>query len=503
MIIDKTNANKLNGIKMPKFKGHVKITLRNGKTGEIEKVQEGENLVTNAISDIFANNIMGGIDYSKMMPLYQKWFGGILLYEQAHTLNADNYYPSNDADNHVFAHAGDIAPSDISDDLTRGTPNTAIQVITENSIKLGWEWGSTQGNVPSGRVIRSLSLTHKDTGNVGLGSTSAAFQAFTPFEIISGSQMGAITTSLSGLNNVFTQYDDNHGLAFYIGTDGEYKAGKTKFSTTDISIQIKRLAYTKAGLFESTLPVETNMRKFTVSTSITFYMQPAYYFDYENKELWLFTNRTGLEGASNKYIQYTVIDCESEEETAHGTIESDTTNLAPIILDRTSVNTYNQPCFINIVKQGNYLYFPTTNMNISNWNWNNLASNSYNGFKKINITDTSDQEQVTFSALRYMITSGMTGGGLVIHDGNVTNGTTSYNCQYALPRYDGCESALLNEPENISSYVLPMGNNRASTPRYLIANKMVNTTLFNLDAPVQKTSSQSMQVEYTLTEVTS
>ena len=492
---DNFKGSYINGVRMPVLKGHVKVTLHNCVTKK-DEVWEGDNIVTNAVRDIFALNYLGGISYSKLLPLYQKWFGGILCYDTAHTLNADNYYPQ--STHGLVAHAGDVAPSTaaiIEEDLTRGAP-LHVDTTHDNSVTLTWEWGSEQGNGD----IASLSLTHKDVGNAGLGNNSSTFQAFSPFEIIS--DLPTITTSLNGEQNTFCQYDDNHGLAFYIGTDGEYKAGYTKFSTSNVTVYIKKLAFLKAGLYELVSGSNTHAEKFTVSTSVTFYRQPSYWFDYTNKKLWLFTNATGIgdNNFSRDTIYYTVIDCTDGTEDSHGTIQLGENCLAPISQDRTSVNTYNQPRFATLVRIGDYFYFPTTNIAPSAWNENNFASNPFTGFAKVNINNVSDYSLVPFSSLRYKSTSGITGGYLGLTDGAVIKGANAYNCAEIYP-YAKADSAVFNQMDGLVAYMFPMSNNVDVSPRYLVANKMINTTLFNLDSPIHKTTAKSLNIQYTLTEV--
>ena len=95
MIKDKTSLTGFNQVKIPKLKGHVKITLHNCRTGKNEVI-EGENIITHAVRDIFANNQLGGIDYFKCMPLWSKWFGGVLCYENAFTIPQGQSAPDPD-----------------------------------------------------------------------------------------------------------------------------------------------------------------------------------------------------------------------------------------------------------------------------------------------------------------------------------------------------------------------------------------------------------------------
>jgi hypothetical protein len=137
MIKDTYRLNGFNSVKLPKLKGHVKLTLHNCKNGKNE-VYEGDNIITNAVRDIFANNYLGAIDYSKTMPLWSNWYGGILCYENAFAVDSqtglpdpDDYFPQGDDVNPVTAHAGATVPQDFADDLKRGMPNTAGQVFAD------------------------------------------------------------------------------------------------------------------------------------------------------------------------------------------------------------------------------------------------------------------------------------------------------------------------------------------------------------------------------------
>lgn len=514
MIKDMKKLEGFSNPKMPQFKGKVKITLHNCKNGKNEVI-EGENIVTNAVRDILANNCCGAVDYSKIFGadgIWKKFFGGVLLYEAAHNLDADNYYPVADSESHLFAHAGQtsIDPQH-DDDLTRGNPVSAAFVQTENSIKQVWEWGSARGNVPDGRYIRALSLTHSDTGDVGLGNAGYAFQNFEPLEKISMASFDQVATPAKCLisdETLFGQYDDYHGFVFKIGSDGEYTENHCVFSTNEIMVYVKRFPFSKTGLFERWSVNNDFVRKFKItSNNITFYTNPAYYFDYENKLLYLFSNVTSAAFAYSKdHINYIVIDCENETEVSHGTIISDTANIACLGFVN-AVGSYawgNKANTSAIIKAGNYFYFPTA----AN------AGLGVNGYKKINFSNQADQSSISFNTAQAYYTQPIYGGGLVISCGNslnelgavsgvVVNGLTGYNCKNTGLTSQSYSMAYGNTYKPSFFGMGAGGNsNPLYTERFILANKMVNTTLFNLPTPIQKTASQSMTVEYTLTEVT-
>ena len=532
MIIDKSRHFGYSTPKLPKFKGHVKITLHNCRTGKNEVI-EGENIVTNAVRDLLAANYLGAVDYNKIFGadgLWRKWFGGVLLYEQAHptqtvggveVLDPDDYFPRADSVSHLFAHAGQNSiDSQHDDDLTRGNPVAAAFVATENTIKQVWEWGSARGNVPDGRYIRALSLTHADTGDAGLGNTGYAFQNFVPFEKID--RFEGFTYKLSSL--IFAPYDESNGLAFAIGEDGEwhggYPGGHQSFETAKVTIYIRKFPFAKAGLFQAIVP-NTNLvlpggatvsidKQFEITLPFNIYANPCYYFDYTNKKLWLFTNVNSV-GASTfsktdiKWARIDLSDLESVSVEANGTIVSDTSNLAPLGWGDNATNFgRGRSDFSAIVFDGTSFYFPTG------------SKNSYTGYQRINFANQSDQSTIVFNNARtdYPLEP-MYAGGLLVADGRVTNGAVGYNCgtilDYAGQEYSTMRASwLYSQPNKVSSYVMNCdGGSLADASGYvdnwnrrcILANKMLNTTLFNLPNPVQKTSSQSMTVEYTLQEV--
>jgi len=501
---DNCRLETIGGMKFPKLKGHVKITLHNCRTGKNEVV-EGENIVTNAMRDILAANYAGGIGYNNIFGnegLWKKFFGGVLLYEQAHTLDPDNYYPRADSVNHLFAHAG---PNPIDpehdDDLTRGTPLSIAFVQTENSVKQVWEWGSIRGNVPDGRYIRSLSLTHADVGDAGLGSGSYAFSQLNPLEPISAF---ASNERISG-KEVYAQYNEAHGVAFAIGNDGEWTYGHQAFETNKITVYKRKFPFLKTGLYQTQVSDGRFEEKFTITISFNVYAQPCFYFDQVNKRLWLFTNYTSASTYSKSVIKYSVIDCENQTEYAHGTITSDTENIAPLGYgDNSTYYNAGRSVFMGIAFDGTYFYFPT--------GINNGAGDvkeRLTGYQKINYSNQADQTTISLNSGEITkFWSPMCSGGLLVSDGGVVNGDKLYPCQsnWGLPFSSGY-SVFAEQPNKPSSYFTQLDTLRLTSasaicPRGIFANKFLNMTLFNLPSPIQKTSSQSMTVEYTLQEVT-
>ena len=486
---DKMEVQSLGGMKFPTLKGHVKITLHNCMNGK-NRVIEGENIITNAIPDILKYNFMNGIDAGSILPLVDTWFGGILVYEQAHTLNADNYNIPNDTHNHLFAHAGDEAPATAAiaqEDLQRGSPLQTIR--TDNSITHTWEWGHAQGN-SGDRYIRSLALCHKDVGNAGLGNLSTAFHNLNPFAKINvgTSAWTAFNIAYEDAKDVHAMYDDANGLSF-------------KLDSGNIIVSIKKLAYLKTGLCQTMTASSSLARTFTITPPFTLYAQPCYYFDRTTKYLWIFTNMTSATTRDVEYIKYFVIDCENEALVDLGsgvyykTIQSDYAKIAPLgVLDD----------YTNLIKQGSDVFFPTSdNPSMHQYNGVNVT-----GLQRIDLSNTADQETITLNDVQTYYQSFMSGGDILVNSGRVVNGDTGFTCASFLPVHaETLHNHLFSTPDLVSSYVQPVkmdGYTSSITyPRYILANKFVHTTLYNIpNADIfHKTATESMSIAYTIEEV--
>lgn len=520
---ERLNGQAFRGLRFDpkKLKGHVKVNLRDVYTGKTKTI-EGDNVVTNALADILASDYLGCLNYGAMMPLYSKWFGGLLCYEDAFATTVidgvtvpdpSDYYPQGDDVNKLIAHAGDVAPATaeiVNEDLKRGSP--VYVSTTENSVKFIWDFTTRQGN----GIISALALTHKDTGNAGIGVNSSAFQAFDPFENLSSSDLTASEYAVVSPQNLFGQYDDNHGFWFAIGEEGEYttESNHTKFETTKLTVYIKRLPFAKTGLFE-TLQVRTDYaKKFTVTLGFNLYIQPCYYFDYTNKYLWIFSNSTGINGTySTTTVNYAVIDCTNETVLTSGTITG--TDLAPIPFqpkhEGMSYST-NIPINYNIVCDGTNVWIPTVRGSVD---WSDLRwSMNVDGLKKIKISDSTLIDTIAYNQeLGRAQGASVKCGGLIIATGGqyndsgsrcvVTNNGVGYKCvaNYPAVGLNAGNLATLCEPYKPINFLTGVGTHSGLTrARYVLASKLVHTTKFNLPASVEKTATQAMTVEYTITE---
>ena len=66
----------------------------------------------------------------------------------------------------------------------------------------------------------------------------------------------------------------------------------------------------------------------------------------------------------------------------------------------------------------------------------------------------------------------------------------------------GATQWIFLTPTKPSSYVVPVGTGESVTlPRYLVANKFLDTTKYNLPEAFTKAADETLTIEYTLTEV--
>ena len=522
MIKDTRELTGFNTPKLPKLKGEVDITLRNVYNGKTEKIH-GENIVTNAVRDIMLGNYLGKLNYGNMFPLWSKWYGGVLLYQNAHdtvtvgneeVLDPDNYFLH--GDNPLTAHAGDTSiDSSHDDNMKRGNPTTAAYQYSSTSVKQVWEWGTTHGN----GTISAISLTHKDTGNAGLGNAGYQFSTlFSPFDVLYSE---TINSGIPQADSLLFQYDDNHGIVFTIQPDGTLWSGNPT-PTQSVNFYVKRLPYNKAGLYETFNAdnSSTTIKKFTVATSITFYRDPCYYWDSTNKELWLFTNITGQRGEPNigawntSVIQYSVIDLsdlDNPVEDRHGTLTSDTADLAPIGWGmlvgyaRLWVGQRYQ-----VIKDGDAFWFPLCDSIFFDGSSGFRVGINAKAMKRISI-NSATQFTSTFNPNQTGLLPCFYGGDkVVISDNAVTYGSTGFGCASLFNDLEREQffTRAFHHSQSPVSYVVGTDYQNyqnevgyMSNTRYIIANKMLNTTLFNLPNPITKSASQAMTVEYTLTEV--
>lgn len=182
--IEKIQKAYTEGRRVP-IKGHTKVILTDTRTGA-EKVIEDDNIVTDAVGNLLAKNYDGLADYHLLMPL-RKLFGGVMCFQNPINENESNYLPPRDNQNPMVAHAGDEPHSTAS--TLRGNPNGGETVVTDNAIKFVWDWATNQGN----GTISTVCLCPANMGNVGLKPFDGTQSLLRPMAVVNNPMQGDVT----------------------------------------------------------------------------------------------------------------------------------------------------------------------------------------------------------------------------------------------------------------------------------------------------------------------
>lgn len=527
---DKMSKQPIKGLKLPNLKGHAKITVTN-PDGTIAQQVEADNVVTNAVRDIFANDYLGMLDPSTCTPLWKKWYGGVLLFVTQHdNLDPDDYYIRNNYTQYCIAHAGHDNPDDLNDDYSRGFYNTACEVKTKNSIKQTWEWGPSAGEVYFG----AISLCNESLGNAGVGhnydgNATKAFTNFFPFEILS-TRIPNFTASMKADNNIFFMLDDSHGVWFEMGQPGEYANMNSRFETHYLTIYIKKFAFREVGLHDcATVDPQFN-ESFTIDLGGNIYCQPAY--AYVGGYLWIFSNITGIGGTQDgdnlpydtEHMNFWKIDVQNKILVDSGTWTNNAASsnplgpccieargwygaLAPVSVGTRSINPA-IPYAYDYTNSYEF-YFPMCENPQSHGTapcFNVVGTLCYSlAYNSFTIATNYNDKQYEF--MNSM--SSDTYPSIVVMPGRVQNQNKFWTCQTDPLWVDNrdvyitkASSWAFATPFKPSSYVMPIGCWASwNAPRYLVANKFLKTTKLNLPYTITKHHNQHLTIEYTLTQI--
>lgn len=492
MIKDKMQLQGFSQMKLPKIKGEVEIRLHNPTTGKTE-IQRGENMITNAVYDIFAGNLCGALNYKSFLPIYSKMFGGILCFGKDLDITsedaADDYYiPDNDATNGnpITAHAGQTVSAD-ADDLKRGAPDFNNYNVTDGTVTMAWNWDPGRGN----GAIKSLALTHADVGDFGTGSYSNAFANGSP----------VVDATLYGTDSYlypakWVQNWDN--FIFFVGNDGY----GYRFFASGSTVTIRRfpLAYRTVGLV-ATEPYSSLDSRLTgtfsknVTVGTTYYgagaenEQPFYYFDKSASKLWLFYCY-GYSSSSNK-IKVDMINLSNWNSitTSHSEFE---------VGDNVINMLCNQQTAHPVPYADGYVYLRTTMYGSDN-------NRRTNGFVQVKLNDWADKETISVVTSPYggvMLPDRanriIVGRNFVINNGVMYPAMGNYT-EYSGPGWDRVQQfATMDSGVGISTVT---GKSATGNPFCTSVSKFYLGTKYNLSSQVTKTPSQSMVITYTLTEV--
>ena len=452
------------------LKGHTKITLTDVHTGKT-KVIEKDNMVTNAVAEIFAKNWSGLARFANILPI-RNLFSGVLCFEGEITESANNYNPVNDGVNELICHAGPDAHS--TGEATRGQPNVAEWDIQDTSIKYVWDFStSVQGE------IRTVCLCPATLGNMGLKPYTANYNPIKSFG--DNRETGTMTWDV----------DKAKTFPFTIASDG--KSCKSVYANgttfTEYSIRHDFFAF---GIMRSATDWQvTATRTATLTNSFD---NSSFIWDDDDYYY------VGKATTSTKLVYDKI----SKTDMSVTNVEYTPTGLSLLVSGMTS--TARNMCMRVYPYDGTYLYYP------------NSAGTK---FCKLNLSNASDVDELpeTLEIHRgsYVGTDPRTGkqfmspvvisAGLVVGDNYVINGGHAYQIKQ-------CEQVGGSSGSEYYSRFVDVikvgagayGNawtnaNNAEAGQSAVLNSMVLTTINVLDDVVNKTSSTTMKIEYTLTEV--
>lgn len=512
MINDIFNPQKITGQKIKKLKGHVKLTLKDAKTGKIEKVVEGDNIFTNALPDMITQcNYFGCMDYSQILPLWEKWFGGCLLFkdpfpvdEQTEEPDPNDYFIKNDSVNQVIAHAGDTYTSDIRDDPKRGMPNTYLQQRTPNSITMGFQWSPTCGN----GQISAISLCHKDVGNCGTGSNSNAFKTIEPMIVANKSNLGIWPKNPyphDSPRECWGFVDDVWCFRAWVGTEEEeFTSGSRDLEATTICFY--RAAYKSAGMTDSNINEKDEYCWTFHSVGWNWlHNYLSYWWDEENKTLWIFTNGLTRQPWHTNYFWGMKLPFikDNNDKWAVDLDNLQKFNVYPnedIIDFRHNHGTplLHQYKILEDNTKQDVFYFPywdASRSQIDSRRWVKFNFQNQADYTVVKVNSDADPASLTGSI------AGKTSDDIIVNPCWVMNSGTGYKCK----------DMFLTE--NTYSLYVPPRMTRTDFPssfglcayydrrNVICISKFLNITKFNLSDSVMKTASNTMELEYTITEV--
>lgn len=480
-VTDRLKSLDFKGRDFPILKGDVKMTLKNVHNGKTE-VFEKHNLVTNALSDIFGNNYGGLVNYNSFADIYKTYLGGVLVFASALDSDPTNYGIPAYTSNAVTAHAGQTPLTSQNDDTTRGNPDDSATVLTSGSTKLVWEWGTNAGN----GQIASLGLTHSDTGSFGCGVDSVAQKSLNPF-----AEVGCISKNYTYGDDGASvlAIDGNVAYSFYLVNSTTVDVFKTPINNSKFKLQGGSLA----PLTDYSSKITVTIQNYNISAKGGCY----YHFDFANEKLILFgvpteggerllVDEIDLSNWSNQTSTQTYVDVSGAKLWKFtGQSSGNTTGYGNTPLDvPTKAIIYNGYIFVYGNRgTGDYDMHPTKMF-------------------KVNLSNFADQNEInTTIAEQFDGQSGSrtnerfsTLGGIIVHNSFLINGDKVF--------------PVAKQNVAIGAGHI-FGNDGVSAPCFGInttlnsvaVTKLYLGTKWTLDSAVTKNASQSMTVEYTLTEV--
>lgn len=475
-----------NGRDFPLLRGDVKLTLKNVHNGKTEKY-ERHNIVTNALADIFDNNYGGLLNYQSFADLYKTFMGGVLLFRDTlDTTTPNDYGIPAQTSNPCVAHAGQTPMASQRDDITRGDPDDYGTTLLENSTKLTFEWGTSAGNAPQ---ISALGLTHTDVGSYGCGVVSEAQKSLNPF-----ADVGILSRTYSYGQNAHTPLAIHGERAYNVYMSDNTTVHIYSYPINNHKYKLQGGALLPLGAYETHITA-TLPESYNLSNVGDFY----FYFVFDDNDptqskVMLFGVPT--QGGTTLYRDDINI---TTGTVTHSAITVTGAKLWKFYLWQQYAETvynarptkaivYNDHLFVYGYTDSEYT--PDTMFIV------NLAQPA--DIQQVDMTDAPEGFKFGYRSntdgYHRINERFATLGGIIAHRSFLINGDKFYMVS------DGVIQATRADilaSDGISAPHIGLTND----VNVISVCKLYLATKFNLPQPVAKTASQSMTVEYTLTEV--
>lgn len=495
-----------------KLHGKATLTIKDSKTGEIKHRESHSNTITPAIASIMSSNLSGTLSYGDIMPLVSKLLGGACLFNG--TVDPADIFLPKAEDATLTAHAGQNQTFDAAADPKRGIINTALSGPISNGYKWTWQW-TTTGN----GTITDVALTHADTGDFWNESVPNMMAAnFEPVEDVCLHNLDATIFGYSGAYGLPGDHLENAKkipIGFLDDVNGvvtiEVDEDNMRFN-----VYVAKFPGKGAWIWnELGEPYDEYMIPFPVSHPQWGYFENLGYFMYmlafdkENKKIYAFTNGSQRGDGSwinkSKDFSYDVLDL------SLGTVTSGTCDCTSILGPATDPDT---PflCFISTFSAGNPILTQIVDGSV-------FLPTDQSKVLRVNLSNMSDQELI--DDLYVTVGNDQTNNGAV----NLGNDRICLLNTYGYKKADGTYAGLpIKREDAVRTVFGPQDKNVRvfaaeqptpspiqfmtrsyygfpdDPPRGAILNKLYMATVFHLENSVTKSASQTMTLEYTLTQ---
>lgn len=464
------------------MKGYTKIELTNVHTGEKEVVEK-HNIVTNNLSEMHKTFLLGNSYryFDSTDPLYDRGMGGIILFSNQLTEDANKYGMIFNSADDIVGCAGNFVNT--SSDKQIGSRNQAESKILDNGYKYVWDFGTSQAN----GTISAVGLTN----SIACSKSGLAYA--TPYPV---------------------DYPTNDSNGKYLPA---YGLGKYKFSNI-VSYNFDNNTFIAVNLVSAT-EAKFTVYKVDVNTQ---YILPANVIAGSKKILKLSeTNVTMPAGLNITYGN--ILD---GFDGYYYYVEHPTYNKLKLARISKTNFTYDSTYGLkDITYESNLLYSIQTDKistmdKIANGYLYTRASNKSNAWYKIKLSDPAKYTDITIPAdyynssySDYMVSNGKciyVCGNIIFPDDSIRHyNYYDFNASVDNPStryYFVCASSM-----GYADYVLisPDSSKFVTIPRdtyYNYTNIGIGyffnslSTINNLSSPVVKTADKTMKITYTITE---